>query len=230
MLFIIVIIMFELLSPTEIKCKSSYKYAKTTINIRAKPNIDSKIIGRIYWNDKVKFLKIEDKKWAMINYKGKKRYLCKKYLRNKKHKYKSYSSPTSNTFKSFEDSKCITSNKNIPQGKLKSEYHLDYRSGVWMIGNRYCIAVGSYYTKRIGVKIDLVLSHNGRKHILKCITADSKSDKDTTNNHRVHKKDGSVVEFIVKTRYLPTKAKLMGDISYSGKKFKGKIKEIRVYK
>ncbi len=229
--FIEIIIIFGLLHPTEIKGKGSCKYANTTINIRAKPNINSKIIGKIYWNDRVKIHKAENKKWAVINYKGKKRYLCKRYLQNRKHKYKSYSSPSSKTFKSFEDSKCITNNKNIPQGKLKSEYHLDHHSGVWMVGNRYCIAVGSYYTKEIGVKIDLVLSSAmGRKHILKCIAADSKSDNDTTNNHRVHKKDGSVVEFIVKTKYLPTKAKTMGDISYCGQKFKGKIKEIRVYK
>lgn len=118
--------------------------------------------------------------------------------------------------------------KKIPQGKLKSEYHLNYKSGVWMIGNRYCIAIGSYYTKEIGSKIDLVLSLNGKKHILKCITADTKADKDTVNNHRVHK-DGSVVEFVVKTSELPSKVKLTGDVSYAGEKFKGKIEKIRVY-
>lgn len=99
-----------------------------------------------------------------------------------------------------------------------------------MIGDRYCIAVGSYYTDKLGVKIDLVLSHNGRKHTLRCITADSKADKDTVNNHSVHK-DGSVVEFVVKTSYLPYKARYTyGDVSYAGKQFKGKIKQIRVYK
>ena len=98
-----------------------------------------------------------------------------------------------------------------------------------MVENRYCIAVGSYYTKNIGVKIDLVLSHNGRKRILKCITADSKADKDTVNQHRVHN-DGSVVEFIVSTSNLPPVARQMGDVSYAGKQFKGKILQIRVYK
>lgn len=218
------------MNPTLSKSKNNYKYAKTTVNIRAKPNTKSKIVGKIYWNDRVKIHKIKNKRWVMINYKGKKRYICRRYLQNIKHKCKSYSSPSSNTFKSFEDSKSITNNKNIPQGKLKDEYHLDHRSGVWMVGNRYCIAVGSYYTKEIGVKIDLVLSLAiGRKHTLKCITADSKSDNDTVNKHRVHK-DGSIVEFIVKTKYLPTKAKIMGDVSYCGQKFKGKITKIEVYK
>ena len=75
-----------------------------------------------------------------------------------------------------------------------------------------------------------MLSRNGRKHILKCITADSKADKDTIKIHRVHK-DGSVVEFVVKTSTLNKKARYTcGDISYAGKQFRGKIVEIRVYK
>ena len=69
----------------------------------------------------------------------------------------------------------------------------------------------------------------GRKHTLKCITADSKADKDTIKNHRVHK-DGSVAEFIVKTSALPRKALLMGDVSYAGKQFRGKIVKVKVYK
>lgn len=160
----------------------------------------------------------------------KKRYVYAEYLRKNSYKYKSYSSPTSHSFKSYEDADCITNNKNIPQGRLKNKFHLDYHSGVWMIGDRYCIAVGSYYTRKIGVKIDLVLSpHNGRKHTLKCITADSKADKDTVNRHRIHK-DGSVVEFIVNTKYLSKKVRRMGDVSFAEKKFKGKIEKIKVYK
>lgn len=73
-----------------------------------------------------------------------------------------------------------------------------------------------------------MLSHNGRKHTLKCITADCKADKDTIKNHRIHK-DGSVVEFVVRTGCLPKKVKRMGDVSYVGNRFRGKIKKINVY-
>ena len=207
---------------------NNYKYAKTTVNIRTKPNTNSKIIGRLYWNDKVEVMKKINKKWYLVKYKKKNRYVCAKYLKKKRSKYISYQSPSSNTFKSYEDAKCITDSSKLAQGRLKKKYHLD-KSGVWMVGNRYCIAVGSYYTKKIGVKIDLVLSHNGRKHTLKCITADSKDDSDTIKNHRVHK-DGSVAEFVVNTSSLPQKARLMGDISYVGKQFKGKIIKIKIYK
>lgn len=209
--------------------KSNYRYARTTVNIRAKPNIKSKIVGKLYWNDKVKIIKRVNKKWYLVSYQKKNRYVYAKYFKKNRKKYQSYSSPSSKTFKSYEDSDCITDSKNLAQGRLKHKYCLDYKTGVWMVGNRYCIAVGSFYTKKIGVKVDLVLLHNGKKHILKCITADCKADKDTINNHRVHK-DGSVVEFVVKTSMLPLKARKMGDVSYAGKKFKGTIKQIRIYK
>lgn len=209
---------------------NNYKYTKTTVNVRKKPSKKSKIVGKLYWNDRVKVIEKVNKKWYKVKYKQKNRYICAKYLKKKPYKCKTYSSPSSNSFKSFEDADCITDSTKSAHGRLKREYHLDYQSGVWMVGNRYCIAVGSYYTNKVGMKINLVLSsRNGRKHTLKCITADSKADKDTIKNHRVHK-DGSVAEFVVKTSSLPKKARLMGDISYAGKQFKGKIIKIKVYK
>ena len=228
-LLIIAFITSTFTTPTLSSAKSNYKYAKTTVNIRAKPNTNGKIVGQLYWNDKVQIVKKVNKKWYLVKYKKKNRYVYAKYLKKKRSKYRTYQSPSSNTFKSYEDADCITDSTKLAQGRLKKKYHLD-KSGVWMVGDRYCIAVGSYYTKKIGVKIDLVLSHNGRKHTLKCITADSKADKDTINNHRIHK-DGSVVEFVVRTSSLPRKARYTyGDVSYAGKQFRGKIIEIRVYK
>ena len=221
--------MSVLSNPTMSNAKSKYKYAKTTVNIRDKTSTNCKVVGQVYWNDRVKIIKKVDKNWYQIKYKKKKRYICSKYLKKKKSKYKTYSSPSNSKFKSYEDASLITNSQDIAQGRLKNEYSLDGKTGVYMVGNRYCIAVGSYYTKDIGVKIDLVLRYKGKKHVLKCITADSKADVDTVNNHRVHS-DGSVVEFVVNTSALPDKVRLMGDVSYAGKQFKGKIKKIKVYK
>ena len=228
-LLIIVVITSTFTTPRLDAKTNNYKYAKTTVNIRAKPNTRSKIVGQLYWNDKVQIVKKVNKRWYLVKYKKKNRYVCAKYLKKKRSKYRAYQSPSSNSFKSYEDADCITDSTKLAQGRLKKKYHLD-KSGVWMVWNRYCIAVGSYYTKKIGVKIDLVLSHNGRKHTLKCITADSKDDSDTVNNHRVHK-DGSIVEFVVKSSALNKKARYTwGNISYAGKQFRGRIVEIRVYK
>ena len=153
-LLIIVFITSTFTTPTLSSAKSNYKYAKTTVNIRAKPNTKSKIVGQLYWNDKVQVTKKVNKKWYLVQYKRKNRYVCAKYLKKKRSKYRTYQSPSSNTFKSYEDADCITDSTKLAQGRLKKKYHLDYSSGVWMVGNRYCIAVGSYYTKKIGVKID----------------------------------------------------------------------------
>lgn len=227
---LIISILFSIFTTPKLSsAKNSYRYAKTTVNIRAKPSTKSKIVGQLYWNDKVKIIKKVNKKWYLVSYKKKNRYVYAKYLKKNRSTFKTYASPSSNTFKSFEDADCITDSTKIAQGKLKKKYSLDYQSGVWMVGNRYCIAMGSFYTESIGVKVDLVLSHNGRKHTLKCITADCKADEDTVNNHRIHK-DGSIVEFVVNSSTLSTNVRKMGDVSYAGKQFKGKITKIRVYK
>lgn len=205
------------------------KYAKTTVNIREKPTTKSKVVTVKYWNQPIKVVCKVNKKWSKVFLNGEYYYVVNKYLSKNKKKYKKYKSPSSNSFKSYLSGKCITKSNSLPQGKLHKKYQLDYKTGVYMVGDRYCVALGSYYTTKIGTKIDLVLSHNGRKHVLKCILADQKADKDTIKNHRVHK-DGSVAEFVVKTSSLPQKARLMGDVSYAGKQFKGKIVKIKVYK
>lgn len=222
-------IISEFVNPTLMYAKDKEKYATTTVNIREKPNTKSKIIGNFYWNDKVHVIKKVNKDWYQIKYKNALRYVCSKYLTSQKNNYTTYDSPSQNSFKSYEDADCITNNTSISQGKLKNNYHLDYNSGVWMVGNRYCVALGSYYTKSVGIKFDLILSYKNKTHILKCIAADVKSDKDTVNKHQIHK-DGSIAEFVVRTSSLPKKVRRTGDVSYAGRQFVGKIIKIKVYK
>ena len=208
--------------------KKIYRYSKTIVNIRVKPNTNSKIVGQLHWNEKVRIIRKINGEWYLIRYRKKKRYVCAEYLTKKENRYKSFASLSNSKFKSYEDADCITDSRSLAEGRLKVKYHLDASSGVWMVGDRYCIAIGSYYTTKIGVRVDLVLLHGGKRHTLKCITADSKADKDTIDQHRVHR-DGSVVEFVVKTSSLPGVARRMGDVSYAGNKFKGRVEQIRVY-
>ncbi len=76
--------------------------------------------------------------------------------------------------------------------------YTDPLTGIRMSQGRYCIAVGSFYTTKIGQKIDLVLT-NGE--IIKCILGDCKSDVHTDPTHRFHAIDGSVAEFVVDYDY-----------------------------
>lgn len=210
--------------------KTGKRYIKaTSINIRKKPTTKSKSIGIKYWNDSIHVISKVNKKWYEVKYKNKTAYICSKYVSKKRIKYKRYKSPSNNTFKSCLPANCLTHNTSLPQGRLRKKYTLDYKTGVYKVGDRYCVALGSYYTTKIGTKIDLVLSHNGRKHVLKCILADQKADKDTVNNHKVHK-DGSVAEFVVHSKVMSYKARYVhGDVSYAGKQFRGKIVQIKVY-
>lgn len=77
--------------------------------------------------------------------------------------------------------------------------------GLRMIGERYCIALGTGYCREIGTKVDLVLEDGS---IVKCILGDVKSDAHTdeaTHTYHVggyedgvlYAGDGSVAEFIV---------------------------------
>lgn len=215
----------------EIPIKYKTRYVNvSTLNVRASASSASEKIGIMNFNAKIKVIKsVKSGKWLQISYKGKIRYVYKKYTSKKKKEYIEYSSTSKNSFKSYESGSCITNNTNIAQGSLKRKWKLDKKTGIYMVGDRYCVAVGSYYTNKIGTKLDLILKTNGETHVLKCILADGKADKDTVNNHSVHK-DGSVAEFVVNMSYLPRKAKQMGDVSYVSKKFSGSASKIRVYK
>ena len=98
------------------------------------------------------------------------------------------------------------------------------KNGFRKVGDRYCIAVGSYYTTTIGQYIDVELK-NG--NVIKGILADCKADKDTDSTNRIHS-DGSVVEFVVDTDHLDKTCKIMGDISYINN-WDSKVVNIKVY-
>lgn len=72
--------------------------------------------------------------------------------------------------------------------------YTDVNSGIRMVGDRYCVALGSYYTTTIGQKVDVVLENGG---VIKCILGDCKADCHTNNTHQYAIGTGNVVEFIV---------------------------------
>lgn len=76
--------------------------------------------------------------------------------------------------------------------------YTDKTTGFRMVNGRYCIAVGSAYTTKIGTKIDLVMADGT---IVRCILGDCKSDRDTDESHMYCIHDGSVAEFIVDYEY-----------------------------
>lgn len=96
--------------------------------------------------------------------------------------------------------------------------------GLRKLDGRYMIAMGSYYSTKIGVKIDVVLD-NGK--VLKCMLGDSKSNKDTDETNRVGAHNDTI-EFIVDMDALHERAKYNGDIS-SIVGFEGEVKKVIVH-
>ena len=66
--------------------------------------------------------------------------------------------------------------------------------GLRAVGDRYCIALGSYYTTTIGQKVDLLLEDGSVVH---CILGDCKADCHTNTTHQYNWGTGNVAEFIV---------------------------------
>lgn len=131
--------------------------------------------------------------------------------------------PSNNSFKSYMDCSKIT-DVNSEQYKFKYDY-LCSASGIMLVDNRYVIAIGSYYTTKIGCRVDLVME-NGE--IVECIVGDCKADKHTDSLNRQNP-NGSIVEMIVATDNLSDEVRLRGDCSYADPRLMGEIIAIRVY-
>lgn len=132
--------------------------------------------------------------------------------------------PKNTSMKSWMDYRAITS-KNSPQHKLQRQSNVYTDSeGFRRIGDDYIIAIGSYYTKEIGVRVEIKLSSGS---IFTATIGDCKADIHTDALNQKHISDGSMLEFLVDSRSLNKKVKKMGDCSYANDdKFKGEVVSI----
>ena len=122
-------------------------------------------------------------------------------------------------FKAYMPYTALSSNSK--QGILQKKA-VTGKYGIRYVDGRMCVAVGTYYGLT-GTKLDITLS-NGT--IMYCIVGDSKSDHHTDSSHRVCQGNGSIVEFIVDSSTMDSKAKCAG--SYSAlSEFSGRIIKIQ---
>ncbi|HSH36067.1 hypothetical protein [Schnuerera sp.] len=131
--------------------------------------------------------------------------------------------PKNSSRKTYMDYRKITdsSSKQYELQQNKDCYTTD--TGFRKLNEYYCIAVGTHYSNSIGDKL-IVHMENGES--FKVIVADIKDDKHTDETNMQHRKDGSVIEFVVDTKKLPELVRKMGDISYMNETFRGEIKAI----
>lgn len=170
-------------------------------------------------NEKIEIIKAED------IWKEKPKLLEQKVIKVEiiEKKYETKSVPEHNPFKSYMSYKTIT-NKTSKQYELQQIAETgDY--GIRIVNNRFCIALGSYFTTEIGTEIDIIMENGS---VLECILADCKDDKHTDESNIIAA-DGSILEFIVDLDELHMESKYHGDMSYCSDDFQGEILEIKIY-
>lgn len=202
-------------------------WISTTVNVRTKPSKKSKIVGKLYFNDKVKYQYTDNTyKWAKIKYDGETAYVCADYVIGEKCQRKTMSVPFYKGFKSWMGYKAITC-KSSPQYKIQQiAYTGNY--GIRMVGNRYCVALASHYTTEIGQYFDLILK-NGT--VIPCVLADAKANchTDSANIFTVVGANKCASEFIVDTNALHRAAKSSGDISSVNESWNSPVAKVRLY-
>lgn len=192
------------------------------LRVRENPDINSNVVEYLSWGDKIEYSEYDDE-WLVIKVNDNYSYVSKKYISDTLPNYKS-KRVVGDTRKSYMDFKMITSTSS-PQYKLQHKYAYTDDTGIRMVDGRYCVALGSYYTHKIGQYVDLVLE-NGT--IIPCIIGDQKDDRDTNASHTIAH-DGSATEFIVETKALSGKTRRMGDIGYAQSDWLSNVVEVRIY-
>lgn len=139
--------------------------------------------------------------------------------------YVSYDVPENSGFKSFMDYRMIT-DVSSKQYSLQQNYAKTGSYGIRMVSDRFCIALGSYFSADIGQWVDLVLK-NGT--VIQCIMSDLKDDADTDDANIITTANGCMSEFIVDTPELDSSAKLHGNISYCTDEWDSPIVSVKVY-
>lgn len=140
--------------------------------------------------------------------------------------YTEYMAPENSGFKSFMDYRSITDEES-QQYKLQHWYNTQTdKYGIRVIDNRYCVAIGSYFSSDIGQYFDIVLE-NGV--VIPCILADIKADVHTDNNNIITKHNGCMSEFVVDENKLSDTVKLHGDMSYCNENWNSPVACIRIY-
>ena len=132
------------------------------------------------------------------------------------------------SFKSYMSYKCIT-NKSSNQYKLQQKAYTD-NMGLRKVDNYYLVAMGTYYSDTIGDKFRITLE--GDK-VFDVMIGDIKADIHTDKNNMyspVYNSNGTfksanVIEFIIDTKSVDRKVKLMGDVS-AYDEFAGNIMKI----
>lgn len=191
-------------------------------NIREFPNLKSNIYETFLFGREVLFSQYNTE-WCIIKYKDKVAYVYSELISDIPPKYQEYNVEDI-SIKSFMSYESISSKSSNQYQLQKNAYTGEY--GIRKVHNRYCIAVGSYFTTKIGTYIDLILQ-NGI--VIPCILSDCKADRDTDDLHMKTAHDQSLVEFIINIKNINSYVLKSGDISNACVEWDSPIIKIKIY-
>ena len=129
----------------------------------------------------------------------------------------------SHGFKSYTRYTAITRKTSL-QYKLQKEYAYTGQYGIRQVNGRFCIAVGTGVTDKMGQYVDVVLE-NGT--IIHCIVCDQKADQHTKEDRITTAHNKCVCEFYLDT-VLP-EIKECGDVSKACEAWQSPVCEFRVF-
>ena len=112
-----------------------------------------------------------------------------------------------------------------PQQRLQELAYTD-QEGFRKVNDRYCVALGSFFTTEIGQCFDLYLE-NGE--IIHCVLGDGKSNKETDKHNIFTNNSNCCSEFLVDPDLIPDSVKRSGDVSYRTDTWQSPVNQIVVY-
>lgn len=192
----------------------------TRLNVRQEPNTESEVLDVLRYGTPV--VGQVDNGWINIG----EGYVCSEYIVSSI-EYQDYEI-YSNGFKSYMPYRV---NTDSIFGNRTKQYEIQELAwtdsdGLRVVGGRYCVAIGSYFTIEIGQYFDLILE-NGT--VIPCVLADGKADFDTDEKNIYTQSNGCVSEFIVDVDSLDRDVRLSGDISRVCEEWNSPVVTVRLY-
>ena len=115
---------------------------------------------------------------------------------------------TRGTFKSYMDYRAIKDPKSN-QAEIQRNAYTD-ESGYRRIGERYLVAMGTYYAEQVGKSFRITLSTG---QVFEVTMGDVKSDSHTDEQNQYCVKDKTILEFIVDTRKISELSRKLGSMA-----------------
>lgn len=215
-------------------------WTTTRVNVRTAPGLYGDVIEVYDINTPVEYTEFDDSdEWYKIKYDNENgfAFMHQDYISdtevevNPLHNVNrtTYNIPNYSGNKTWMSYKAVTARRS-PQYRLLQNYSYTGKYGIRVVDGidqqRYCVALGSKFTSRIGQYFDLILA-NGT--VIPCVLGDQKADNHTDSSNTFTIASDCCSEFIIDRDELHRLAKRDGDMSSADSSWNSPVSQIIVY-